>query len=131
MAVAGRKFLIYFVYSVRHVSIFCFFYTGWVFFSFLFKCQLGMLHVHFTDPKLYVLLHVLYNKLLSAAFFYAHLILLQHFIPPAIATSFPPCLLYMIEENASYKYHFKNTSYKRVRGVQNLPLFYFCFSLSS
>ena len=55
-----RKFIIYFVNSLCHVSIFGFFYTSWVSFSFLFNCQVGMLRVHFTDPKLYVLLILFY-----------------------------------------------------------------------
>jgi len=122
VAVAGRKFVFYFVYSLCHVSIFGFFYTGWVFFSFLFNCQVGMLHVHFTDPKLYILLYVLscfiINYLLH--FFYAHLILLQHFIPPAKPrVSLNSCCICLLEENGtSYKYRFINTSYKRVRGYK-------------
>jgi len=61
-----------------------------------------------------------YNKLLSVAFFNSHLILLQHFIPPATATSFPQLLLYTLDRGkfTSYKYCFKNTSYKRVRGYK-------------
>lgn len=57
--VVGRKFIIYFVYGLCHVSIFGFFYTGWTLFSFSFNSQMGMLRVHVTDPNLNTVLHVL------------------------------------------------------------------------
>jgi hypothetical protein len=76
----------------------------------LFNCQVGMLRVHFIDPKLEVLHHVLSCFIINCYlfhFFNAHLVLLQPFIPPAIAMSFPQFLLYVFA--GGKRYFFKST----------------------
>ena len=100
MAVTGR---IYFVYSLCHVSIFGFFYAGWVFFSFLFKCRVGMLRAHFTDPKLYVLLHVLSCSIINCYLLLFLILILFYFSTsshqPLPRVSPSSCCIRLIEEN--------------------------------
>jgi hypothetical protein len=118
----SRKFVIYFVCSLCHVNTFGFFYTGWVFFPFVLNRQVGMLHVHFTDPKLYILLHVLSFSTVNCYLLHFFMLTLCYFSTsshqplPQVSPSF--CCICLIEENGtSYKYCFINTTYKRVGGT--------------
>ena len=85
---------------------FGFFYTGSVFFSFLFNCQVGMLRVHFTDPKLYVLLHVLSCFIINCYLLHFFMLILFYFSTsyhqPLSRVSLNSCCICLIEENGTF-----------------------------
>jgi hypothetical protein len=81
------------------------FRLGWVFFSFLLNCQAGMLRVHLTDPKLYVLLHVLSCFIINCYLLHFFMLVLFYFSTsshqPLPWVSFSSCCICLIKKNGT------------------------------